>query len=244
MLAAQVWGRTHGDSHERHDPRYPSPSRLSLPDDSTDVLDVGSPFDYATNGLLYCATHLPDPAPPGYAAAMHDELEALITAAGGRTLALFTSWRAMDAAPAECAARLPNTSSPARSSQARADRGVSRRRGDLPVRHRRPVPGHRRARARPCRLVTIDRLPFPAPTIRCSRPAARPSVPTRSRLIDLPRAATLLAQAAGRLIRSATDRGVVAVLDRRLNTAATAGTSSRPCRRCAAPANGPRPRRS
>jgi ATP-dependent DNA helicase DinG len=43
------------------------------------------------------------------------------------------------------------------------------------------------------------------------------------RLVDLPRAATLLAQGAGRLIRSADDRGVVAVLDPRLATAGYRG---------------------
>ena len=56
----------------------------------------------------------------------------------------------------------------------------------------------------------------PAPTSRCSRPARERAPGRRLRLVDLPRAATLLAQGAGRLIRTADDRGVVAVLDPRL----------------------------
>jgi ATP-dependent DNA helicase DinG len=67
-------------------------------------------------------------------------------------------------------------------------------------------------------LVTIDRLPFPRPDdplLQARRERARADA---FRLIDLPRAATLLAQGAGRLIRSAEDRGVVAVLDSRLAT--------------------------
>jgi ATP-dependent DNA helicase DinG len=51
--------------------------RLSMPATVTDAIEVGSPFDYANNGLLYCATHLPDPRKPGYAEALHDELAAL-----------------------------------------------------------------------------------------------------------------------------------------------------------------------
>ncbi|HEY4610483.1 MAG TPA: ATP-dependent DNA helicase, partial [Ilumatobacteraceae bacterium] len=74
--------------------------RVGLAKDSYTEIDVGSPFDYATNALLYCALHLPDPRSPAYSAGVHDELAALITAAGGRTLALFTSWKAMDAAAA------------------------------------------------------------------------------------------------------------------------------------------------
>jgi ATP-dependent DNA helicase DinG len=71
------------------------------------VLDVGSPFHYERVGLLYCAMHLPDPRQPTYASAVHDELEALITAAGGRTLALFTSYRALGNAVDALRPRVP-----------------------------------------------------------------------------------------------------------------------------------------
>ena len=76
-------------------------ARLGLPPKTTDHLEVGSPFPFETCALLYCAKHLPDPRRPGAREALHDELGSLIAAAGGRTLALFTSWRAMhDAADA------------------------------------------------------------------------------------------------------------------------------------------------
>ncbi len=55
---------------------------VGLPEDAVDEMDAGSPFDFATDGLLYCAAHLPDPRQPGYEEAMHEELKALITAAG------------------------------------------------------------------------------------------------------------------------------------------------------------------
>ena len=80
--------------------------RVGLPPGTFDLHDVGSPFDYPHHALLYCAMALPDPRSAGYPAAVHDELVALITAAGGRTLALFTSWRAMDLAAAAVAGRV------------------------------------------------------------------------------------------------------------------------------------------
>ena len=66
--------------------------------ESTTELDVGSPFAYKAHGLLYCAASLPDRRRPEAEAAIHDEIEALVLAAGGRTLALFTSRRAMTVA--------------------------------------------------------------------------------------------------------------------------------------------------
>jgi ATP-dependent DNA helicase DinG len=65
--------------------------------------------------------------------------------------------------------------------------------------------------------VVVDRLPFPRPDDPLLQ--ARRDLVGRQKafsLVDLPRASTLLAQGAGRLIRTATDRGVVAVLDPRL----------------------------
>src|SRR5207253_7407442 len=37
------------------------PIRLGLPAGDHDQLDVGSPFDFGANALLYCSAHLPDP---------------------------------------------------------------------------------------------------------------------------------------------------------------------------------------
>ncbi len=194
-------------------------TRVGLPADQFDEIDVGSPFDYEHHALLYCALHMPDPRSAAYGPAVHDELVALIEAAGGRTLALFTSYKAMDAAAEAVRAKvafpiftqrdLPKTALvKAFSGDEHAClfatsgffQGVD-------------IPG------RTLSLVVIDRIPFPRPD--------DPLLSARRELlgsaafgqIDLPRAAMLLAQATGRLIRSATDRGVVAVMDPRLGKA-------------------------
>ncbi|MGH9076416.1 MAG: ATP-dependent DNA helicase [Acidimicrobiales bacterium] len=192
---------------------------VGLAPGSWDELDVGSPFDYPRQALLYCARHLPDPRRPGYEEAMHAELAALLDAAGGRTLALFTSWRAMQAAAAALAPRvswpiltqadLPKPALVARFGTEEHTclfatmgfwQGVD-------------IPGPALS------LVTLDRIPFPRPDDPLLQARRDRQGPGAFATIDLPRAATLLAQGAGRLIRSSTDRGVVAVLDPRLSTA-------------------------
>ena len=57
------------------------------------MLDVGSPFDFASQGMLYLPRHLAEPGRDGPAKDALTELGELIEAAGGRTLALFSSWR-------------------------------------------------------------------------------------------------------------------------------------------------------
>lgn len=218
VLADHVWGDRIGVLTSATIPSS-LVERLGLPDDRTDAADVGSPFDYESHALLYCALHLPDPRDPGFRAATHDELTALILAAGGRTLALFTSWAAMDEAAAVVAERVPHRVLTQRELPKRAlvrafrddestclfatagfFQGVD-------------VPG------RTLSLVVLDRIPFPRPDDPLLS-ARRERLGSRAfAAIDVPRAATLLAQATGRLIRTADDRGVVAVLDRRLGTA-------------------------
>ena len=191
--------------------------RLGL--DGAELVDVGSPFNYEEQALLYCAMHLPPPNDARFRAAVHDELEALITAAGGRTLALFTSWAAMDEAAAALTERIPHRiltqrdlPKPALLQAFAADeatclfataglfQGVD-------------IPG------RTLSLVVIDRIPFPRPDDPLLS-ARRDLLGQRAFAeIDLPRAATMLAQATGRLIRTDKDRGVVAVMDRRLGSA-------------------------
>jgi ATP-dependent DNA helicase DinG len=191
--------------------------RLGLPAERTTQLDVGSPFDYEAHALLYCAAHLPDPRHDGYAEAVAEELVALITAAGGRTLALFTSYRAMQAAldvvpdrvdtPVLAQGQLPK---PALIDAFTDDESASLF-ATMGFWQGIDVPG------RTLSCVVVDRLPFPRPDDPLLQ--ARRDLVGRQRafsVVDLPRAATLLAQGAGRLIRSSTDRGVVAVLDPRL----------------------------
>jgi ATP-dependent DNA helicase DinG len=194
-------------------------TRVGLPADGFDEIDVGSPFDYPHHGLLYCALHLPDPRSAAFTAAMHDELVALIGAAGGRTLALFTSYKAMDAAAEAVRART-----------------------DFPVLSQRDLPKTALVRAfadderaclfatsgffqgvdipgRTLSLVVIDKIPFPRPDDPLLSARRELLGPAAFQQIDIPRASMLLAQATGRLIRTATDRGVVAVMDPRLGTA-------------------------
>jgi len=188
--------------------------RLGLGADTVD-LDVGSPFDYRRCALLY-VPRLVDPRHPDHQAAAHSELEFLITAAGGRTLALFTSWRAMRAAHGALAERLPyrvlaqdDLPKPALLDVFRSDE-TSCLFATMGFWQGVDVPGSA------CTLVVIDRLPFPRPDDPVAAARRERAGPGAFAAVDLPHVATRLAQGAGRLIRTSTDRGVVAVLDPRL----------------------------
>jgi ATP-dependent DNA helicase DinG len=190
--------------------------RLGLEGDEHKAIDVGSPFDYEHHGLLYCATHLPDPRDGSYEAAVHDELRALITAAGGRTLGLFTSYRAMDAAVAALKGELPGPLLSQRDLPkpalvaAFAEDPTASLFATMGFWQGIDVPGSTLS------LVTIDKLPFPRPDEPLLQARREQAKAEAFRTIDLPRTATMLAQGAGRLIRTQTDRGVVAVFDPRL----------------------------
>lgn len=194
------------------------PDRLGLPPTGTDVIDVGSPFAYEDHAVLYCAAHLPDPRQER-SAAVHDEIAALVEAAGGRTLALFTSWRAMQEAVEALRPRLATpvlaqgeNPKPALLERFTADPATSLF-ATMSFWEGVDVPGATLS------CVIIDKLPFARPDDPLLE-ARREQVGREAfALIDLPRAVTLLAQGAGRLIRTAEDRGVVAVLDPRLATA-------------------------
>lgn len=194
---------------------------IGLEADEHDELDVGSPFDFEHHALLYCAVHLPDPRQPTFDPAVHDELEALIGAAGGRTLALFTSYRAMDAALEALRPRLAtpilgqrDKPKPALIEAFREEESASLF-ATLGFWQGIDVPG------RTLSLVTIDRLPFPRPDEPLLQARRERAKAAAFATIDLPRTATMLAQGVGRLIRTATDQGVVAVFDPRLATART-----------------------
>lgn len=194
------------------------PERLGM-SNSTTVLDVGSPFDYEANAVLYCAAHLPDPRNAARADAVHDEIETLIEAAGGRTMALFTSWRAMQEAVEVLRGRIDREiiaqgelPKPALLERF-ADEPETSVFATMSFWEGVDVPGDSLT------CVIIDKLPFARPDDPLLE--ARRELVGRDAfsLIDLPRAITTLAQGAGRLIRTSTDRGVVAVLDPRLATA-------------------------
>ena len=215
LLAEQLWRSVTGVLTSATVP-IGLAERLGMPLAATDILDVGSPFDYRSNALLYVARSLPDRRKPEAEPAMHDELEVLINAAGGRTLALFTSWRAMRAAAEVLGERLDvpilsqsDLPKPALVEAFRADETACLF-ATLGFWQGVDVPG------RTLSLVTIDRIPFPRPDDPVLEARRELAGPGAFGTVDLPRAGTLLAQGAGRLIRTGVDRGVVAVLDSRL----------------------------
>ncbi|WP_317158837.1 ATP-dependent DNA helicase [[Mycobacterium] appelbergii] len=189
-------------------------------------IDVGSPFQHAKAAILYVAKHLPAPGRDGTGAETLDEIEALVTAAQGRTLGLFSSMRAARAAAEVMRDRLSTPvlcqgedTTSALVQQFSADPETSLF-GTLSLWQGVDVPGPSLS------LVIIDRIPFPRPD--------DPLLTARQRAISAHggngfmavaanHAALLLAQGAGRLLRHTEDRGVVAVLDSRLATARYGG---------------------
>ncbi len=190
-------------------------------------IDVGSPFDYAKQGILYVATALPPPGRDGLGPRQLDEIVDLVDAADGRTLGLFSSRRAAETAAEAARERLPHLTVLA---QGEAQLPELARLfvedphaclfGTLSLWQGLDVPGDT------CQLVLIDRIPFPRPD--------DPLMSARQRAADraggngfmqvaATHAALLLAQGAGRLIRTTSDRGVVAILDPRLVTARYGG---------------------
>ncbi|MCP4304061.1 MAG: ATP-dependent DNA helicase [bacterium] len=181
-------------------------------------LCVEGSFDYAKQGLLYVASELPDPREDAWSAAAAVELRALAEAAGGRALVLTTSYRmleaaatALEGAPFEV---LVQGEMPKRQLIARfAETETATLVATMGYWEGIDVPGPSLS------LVVIDRIPFPRPDDPLMQ-ARRELVTARGgsafNEIDLPHATVLLAQGSGRLIRNEVDRGVVAILDRRL----------------------------
>ena len=190
-------------------------------------LDVGSPFEHAKSGILYVAAHLPPPGRDGTGSAEQlDEIAALITAAGGRTLGLFSSMRAAKAAAEIMRERLDTPvlcqgdDTTSALVQRFADDEETSLFGTLSLWQGVDVPGPSLS------LVLIDRIPFPRPddpllTARQRAVAAHGG--NGFMAVAASHAALLLAQGAGRLLRRVDDRGVVAVLDSRMATARYSG---------------------
>ncbi|HEX6232328.1 MAG TPA: ATP-dependent DNA helicase [Jiangellaceae bacterium] len=183
-------------------------------------LNVGSPFDYGKQAILYVAKHLPPPGRDGLRPEAVDTLADLVAAAGGRTLGLFSSRRAAIEAADALRGRLSGITVlcqgedivPTLVRKFTEDEN-SCLFGTLSLWQGVDVPGEA------CQLVVIEKLPFPRPD--------DPLASARQRAVEraggngfmtvaATHAALLLAQGAGRLVRRASDRGVVAVLDPRL----------------------------
>src|SRR6266511_2010578 len=183
-----------------------------------DGLVAESPFDFRGNALLYVPRGVPAPTGDGFQAAAERELRGLVEASEGRALVLCTSWRAVESFAAALT-DLPwellvqGEDTPARLAARFRDEVASVLVATRTFFEGVDVPGQSLS------LLVLDRLPFPRPD--------DPLLAERGRRIErrggskfgevwLPSAAVSLQQALGRLIRSESDRGVMAVLDRRL----------------------------
>ena len=185
-------------------------------------IDVGSPFDHPRSGILYIARHLPPPGREQLPEAYLTELEELIDAAGGRTLGLFSSMRAAKEAAGALRDRIKQPllcqgdDVTAQLVRQFAEDEPTCLFGTLSLWQGVDVPGNS------LQLVVIDRIPFPRPDDPLASARQR-AVAARGgngfMTVAASQAALLLAQGAGRLLRTMTDRGVVAVLDPRLMTA-------------------------
>jgi ATP-dependent DNA helicase DinG len=185
------------------------------------TLVAASPFDFRRNALLYVPRAVPQPSSDRFQAAAERELVSLVEASRGRALVLCTSWRAVESFAAALA-QLPyellvqGDDVPARLAARFRDEVASVLVATRTFFEGFDVPGESLS------LLVLDRLPFPRPD--------DPLLAERGRRVEaagasrfsevwLPAAAVSLQQALGRLVRSETDRGVMAVLDRRLTDA-------------------------
>lgn len=196
-------------------------AQWGMPKGTWDSLDVGYPFDPAKKGILYVAKHLPQPGRDGLAPETIEEMRELIMAAGGRTLGLFSSRRAAEQAALELKPKLPfDVFVQGEDSIGALVERFSKNEnsclfGTLTLWQGVDVPGPA------CSLVLIDRIPFPRPDnplMQARTEAAQAAGRNGFMEVSATHAALLMAQGAGRLLRSVTDRGVVAVLDNRLET--------------------------
>ena len=230
-LAEQLWPEQHGHAHQRDDPGRIADAARDCRRRATTTCDVGSPFDFEDQALLYCATHMPDPrarvrgGDARGTGVAHD-------AAGGRTLALFTAGERCDGRRRGGRARRPTDPDAGRSAEAElwskafVDEESSCLFATMGFWQGVDVPG------RSLSLVAIDRIPFPRPDEPLLQARRDQAGRAAFRLIDLPRAATMLAQGTGRLIRY---RRRTAASSRCSTPASraptTGGISSEPCPR-------------
>ena len=165
----------------------------------------------------------PPPGRDGLGEATLDEIAELVDAADGRTLGLFSSRRAAETAAEAVRERLPHLTTLAQGdaqlpelARQFVDDPHTCLFGTLSLWQGLDVPGET------CQLVIIDRIPFPRPDdplMSARQRAADKAGGNGFMQVAATHAALLLAQGSGRLIRTTTDRGVVAVLDPRLVTA-------------------------
>jgi ATP-dependent DNA helicase DinG len=194
-------------------------SRLGLRDAAT--LRFDSPFDYATQALLYLPKEMPEPADTGFGDAVIATALPLIEQAGGGAFVLFTSHRALRSAAQRLQSQIPAAlpllvqgSAPREHllRQFRAS-GHAVLLGTASFWEGVDVQGPA------LRLVVIDRLPFASPedpVVRARIEYLNAEGESAFRDYQLPEAVLALKQGVGRLIRSESDHGVVVICDPRM----------------------------
>jgi ATP-dependent DNA helicase DinG len=195
--------------------------RNTLMAEEAEELTLGSPFDYESSTLLFIPKDIPEPNAPGYEQAVNRTIAQTAIASGGRMLALFTSYAQLKRASQAMATMLRDheidiyEQGDGASPQALlesfkySDRAILL--GTRSFWEGVDVPGES------LQVVVLTKIPFEVPS--------DPIVAARSETFDdpfgeyqVPEAILKFRQGFGRLIRSASDRGVVAILDRRVLT--------------------------
>ncbi|MEO8362578.1 MAG: ATP-dependent DNA helicase [Vicinamibacteria bacterium] len=196
-------------------------SRLGIEGDHTADLALESPFDFASQAVLYLPPGVPDPRETGFIERAVDEIAQIVEITHGRAFVLFTSYANLHSAAERLAARIPypilvqGEESRARLLQLFKKKKNPVLLGTSSFWQGVDVAGDQLS------AVIIDKLPFASP--------AEPVVAARIEKINaqkgnafsdyqVPEAILMLKQGLGRLIRTATDRGVLAILDSRLTT--------------------------
>jgi DNA polymerase-3 subunit epsilon/ATP-dependent DNA helicase DinG len=212
VIMASATMTTHGDF------RY---VRNTLAADEVDVLSLGSPFDYESSTLLYVANDMPEPNNFNYQQALDRTLISTAKATGGRMLVLFTSYAALKKTAQAITGPLAREDifvyeqGEGASPNALLESFKSTERavllGTRSFWEGVDVPGDSLS------VVVITKLPFDVPS--------DPIISARSELYEdpfneyyLPESILKFRQGFGRLIRTASDRGIVAILDRRVLT--------------------------
>ncbi|MDQ6963500.1 MAG: ATP-dependent DNA helicase, partial [Mariprofundales bacterium] len=179
-----------------------------------------SPFNYATQALIYIPRHQPPATSDGSEACMAETMESLLRASSGRAFVLFTSYRAMHAVAPQLQRSLPwsvliqgeGESRDALLQQFREET-ESVLCGTRSFWEGVDVPGETLS------MVIIDKIPFAPPSDPLLAARVRHCEERGGngfRDIQLPEAIAVLRQGVGRLIRNEQDRGVMAILDSRL----------------------------
>lgn len=192
---------------------------LGLKDNKS--LELGSPFDYQKQTLLYLPKSLPEPKSPDFIAKMITLVKPVLQASRGRAFLLFTSFRALNEAHALLAAQtdyplfVQGTSSKSQLLQSFCDSDNGVLLGTNSFWEGVDVRGDQLS------VVIIDKLPFSVPddpVLKARMDVMRKQGGNPFNEYQLPQAVIALKQGAGRLIRDVSDRGVLMLCDPRLRT--------------------------